>query len=126
MPAEQVEQLRPMIVVLLRFIALYSLFDGLNIIFASAIKGAGDTRFVMVIIVVVSGCFLVLPSYLALAVFGYGLYVAWGIVTVYVITLGFCFLARFLTGKWKSMRVIEESAAAPLPANVAESPTTEV
>ena len=33
------------------FVALYSVFDSKNIIFASAIKGAGDTRFVMFMIV---------------------------------------------------------------------------
>ena len=33
-------------VILLRFVAVYSIFDTMNILFASAIKGAGDTRFV--------------------------------------------------------------------------------
>ena len=34
-------------VILLRFVAAFSFFDALNLIFSSAIKGAGDTRFIM-------------------------------------------------------------------------------
>ena len=33
------------VVVLLRFIALYTFFDGMQLVFAFAIRGAGDTRF---------------------------------------------------------------------------------
>jgi MATE family multidrug resistance protein len=126
MSPEEVAALRPTLVVLLRFIALYSLFDGLNIIFASAIKGAGDTRFVMRMILLMSTGVLVLPAYLALRVFGRGLYTAWAILSAYVILLGFVFLARFLAGQWKSMRVIEPHLPPALPPTMAESPTAEV
>jgi len=39
---------------------------------------------------------------------GAGIYTVWTIASVYIITLGLAFLLRFLGGKWKSMRVIEE------------------
>ena len=65
---------------------------------------------------------LVVPSYLALVVGGMGVYAAWVICTVYVVILGFTFLARFLQGKWKSMRVIEEPALALMP-DAPELPT---
>ncbi len=94
--------------VLLRFVAVYSLFDTMNIVFASAIKGAGDTRFVMRLIVVVSTFVFVLPVYVAVTYLGAGIYTVWTIASVYIITLGLAFLLRFLGGKWKSMRVIEE------------------
>ncbi len=100
-------EIKKIATVLLRFVALYSIFDTMNIIFASAIKGAGDTRYVMCMIAVVSGCVLVIPSYLVLIVGKAGIYAAWTIATLYVIILGFAFLRRFLSGKWKSMRVIE-------------------
>lgn len=102
-------------VVLLRFVALYSLFDTMNIIFASALKGAGDTRFVMYMLAGVSAMVLVLPTYLAIEVFGMRLYASWIIASAYVIVLGCGFLLRFLGGKWKSMRVIEPVAAVLLP-----------
>jgi MATE family multidrug resistance protein len=99
-------EIRRIAVVLLRFVALYSLFDTMNIVFAGGIKGAGDTRFVMIMILVVSMSVMILPTYLSLMVFRAGLYTAWIFVTAYVIVLGFCFLFRFLQGKWKAMRVI--------------------
>ncbi|HQL83615.1 MAG TPA: MATE family efflux transporter, partial [Spirochaetota bacterium] len=98
--------------ILLRFVALYCVFDAMNIIFASAIKGAGDTRFVMHAIILLSGLGLVIPSWLVLFVFDLGLYAGWTVLTVYVMLLGTVFMARFLGGKWKQMRVIEESPVA--------------
>lgn len=94
-------------VVLLRFVAVYSLFDAMNIVFASAIKGAGDTRFVMFMMVALSGAVLVIPTYVAVVILGYGLMTAWFFATAYIIMLGFSFYFRFLNGKWKGMRVIE-------------------
>jgi MATE family multidrug resistance protein len=101
-------------VVLLRFIAFYSLFDALTIIFSSAIKGAGDTKFVMKIIVIASLCLLVIPTYLAVEVFKWHLYVAWVFATAYIIVLGFIFLLRFMHGSWKKMLVIEQVAETQL------------
>jgi MATE family multidrug resistance protein len=93
---------------LLRFVALYSLFDTMTIVFSMAIKGAGDTKFVMTMMVVLSMCALVIPSYFAIVIFHRGIYTAWVIGTGYIILCGFAFLIRFLSGAWKTMRVIEE------------------
>ena len=109
---------------LLRFVALFSIFDTMNIIFASAIKGAGDTRFVMFMIVSLALGGLVIPSYIAIIVLKMSIYSAWIIVTIYITLLGSCFLWRFLGGKWKSMRVIEE-APHSLPPNYPAAPGTE-
>lgn len=116
--------IRVLTVVLLRFVALYSVFDTMNIIFASAIKGAGDTRFVMFMIVVLSISVLILPGYAAVVYLSMGIYAGWAFVTAYVIALGVVFFFRFLNGKWKSMRVIEERAV-PVPPTFPESPTGE-
>ncbi len=101
--------IRKTTLILLRFVAIYSLFDALNIVFASAIKGAGDTRFVMFMIAIVSSLALVVPSYIALVLLQAGIYTAWTIASGYVSILGLVFLFRFLGGKWKSMRVIEQT-----------------
>ncbi len=100
-------------VVLLRFVAVYSIFDTLNIIFTSAIKGAGDTRFVMFMSVFLSIFVLVIPTYLAIVVFQYGLMVSWVLATIYIIVLGITFYLRFIGGKWKNMRVIEQTPQVP-------------
>ncbi|MEW6186759.1 MAG: MATE family efflux transporter [Thermodesulfobacteriota bacterium] len=108
---------------LLRFVALYSIFDTMNIIFSSALKGAGDTRFVMVMIVGLSGGVLAFPTWLAITVLGLGVMTAWTLATTYVILLGFAFYFRFLRGKWKSMRVIEVPPHIPnVPAVSVECP----
>jgi MATE family multidrug resistance protein len=100
-------------VILLRFVAIYCVFDTMNIIFCSAIKGAGDTRYVMIMTTILSFFVLILPVYLALEVLELGLMVAWLFATVYIILLGVTFYLRFLGGKWKSMRVIELEPQVP-------------
>ena len=97
------------VTVLLRFVALYSLFDTMCLVFSGALRGAGDTRFVMVVSVVISWMVMVIPSYVAIIVFGKGLYVAWAFGTAYISLMGIVFLTRFLGGKWRSMRVIEQA-----------------
>jgi MATE family multidrug resistance protein len=100
-------------VVLLRFVAIYCLFDTMNIIFCSAIKGAGDTRYVMIMTTILSVIVLIIPVYLTVEVLEAGLMVAWVFATAYVISLGVTFYLRFLGGKWKSMRVIEQGPQVP-------------
>jgi MATE family multidrug resistance protein len=108
-------------IVLLRFVAFYSLFDAFTIVFASAINGAGDTRFVMTVISLLSIFVLVIPSYTAIVFLGEGIYTAWVIATVYVSLLGVIFWIRFNGGKWKRMRVIE-AVPSTLPPIFPETP----
>jgi multidrug resistance protein, MATE family len=96
--------------VLLRFVAVYALFDTMNIVFSFALRGAGDTRFVTVVALFLAWPIMVLPTYLA-GRYGWGLYWPWAFASAYVISLGFTFLGRFLAGKWKTMRVIEQAPA---------------
>jgi MATE family multidrug resistance protein len=101
-------------IILLRFVAVYSVFDTMNIVFCSAIKGAGDTRYVMLITVMLSVLVFILPVYLAVVVFEFGLMVAWIFATAYIILLSLIFYLRFLGGKWKTMRVIERREEVPM------------
>jgi len=99
-------------VILLRFVAAFSFFDALNLIFSSAIKGAGDTRFIMWTIAALCVGVMIVPIYVAIEVLGAGIYAAWTIATVYVAALGMAFMLRYRQGKWKRMRVIEAPSAA--------------
>ncbi|MFH1006986.1 MAG: MATE family efflux transporter [Candidatus Latescibacterota bacterium] len=118
-------EIRALAVILLRFVAVYSVFDTLNIIFAAGIKGAGDTRYVMVMILAVSLLVLVVPSYVVLVLLHRGIYAGWTIASAYIILMGFAFLFRFLGGKWKNMRVIEEVPPS-LPSMFPEAPVPEL
>jgi len=97
---------RELAAVLLRFVAFYSLFDAMNVIFAGAIKGAGDTRFAMLTTVSAAlgaaGFIWVSQQWLHL-----GLHGAWFVVTGWISVLGIVFLLRFMQGRWRAMRVIE-------------------
>lgn len=97
--------------VLLRFVAVYSLVDGINMVFSFALKGAGDTRFVMAVSLILSWPIMVLPTWASYH-YGWGLYWAWAFASAYIVAQAMCFLLRFIQGKWKTMRVIE--AAPPL------------
>jgi MATE family multidrug resistance protein len=103
--------------VLLRFVAVYSLFDAMNLVFSFALRGAGDTRFVTCVAVGLSWPVMVVPTWIAWR-FDWGLYWAWTFASLYIILLALTFLFRFRQGKWRSMRVIETVAAAETPADV--------
>ncbi len=109
---EAFEEIWDMSVVLLRFVAVYCVFDAFYIVFSAAVKGAGDTRFVMLASVALGWFVMVLPTYLSVVTYGMGLYVAWIFVTLYLVLGGLIFMLRFRGGRWKSMRVIESSETA--------------
>jgi len=96
-------------VVLLRFVAIYSIFDTMCIIFSSAVKGAGDTKFVMYMSVIIVWLVMVVPTYISIVLLDYGIMTCWIFFMLCIIILGIAFLLRFLNGKWKSMLVIERS-----------------
>lgn len=91
---------------LLRFVAVYSLFDSMNIIFTFALRGAGDTRFVTAVAIGLAWPIMVAPTW-AVWYFNLGLYWAWTAGAAYVISQAIVFMLRFRHGRWKSMRVIE-------------------
>ncbi len=94
-------------VILMRFVAVFCFFDALNLIFSGAIKGAGDTTFIMWTIAALSLGVMIVPVYLAVEVIGAGVYTAWTLATLYISALGIAFMLRYRQGKWKGMRVIE-------------------
>lgn len=116
--------IRKISVVLLRFVAFYSLFDALNIVFSYAIKGAGDTRFIMKVIILDSLFVLVIPSYVALNIFDMHIYVGWAFASLFIMILGIVFSLRFAGGKWKTMRVIEKIPP-PVPSSFPDAPVAE-
>jgi MATE family multidrug resistance protein len=93
--------------VLLRFVAVYSIFDMMNLVFAAGLRGAGDTVYPLVLTVVLSWGAMLVPGYVACVVLGGGVYVAWCAASAYVILLGLLMVRRFRAGHWKALRIIE-------------------
>lgn len=97
-------------VILLRFVAAYCVLDAVQIIFVGAIKGAGDTWFVLwgTLLTALAS---VTVGWIGVSL-GAGLLWWWWIVTGYVSTLAILFVWRFLGGKWRQMSVIESPGIA--------------
>ncbi len=108
---EHAEEVHAMAVTLLRFVAAYNLMDATLMVFVSAIKGAGDTQFVLYVSLVMATLLAVL-SWLAVERLELGVYGCWVLIAGWITCLGVIFLLRFLQGKWRRMRVIEKS---PIP-----------
>jgi len=108
--AAQYTEIMDLGVILMRFVAVFCFFYALNLGFSGAIKGAGDTRFIMWTIGALSLGVMVTPMYVAVEVLQTGLYTTWALATFYICALGIAFMMRYRQGKWKSMRVIEFQA----------------
>jgi len=93
--------------VLLRFVAVYTVFDAWALTYAGSLKGAGDTRFIMWALAAASTGMIILPLYVGVELLGTGLYYAFTWLTLYIIVLALIFWRRFRQGGWKGMRVIE-------------------
>jgi MATE family multidrug resistance protein len=101
---------------ILILVALYSVFDAMNIIFSGALKGAGDTRFAMWAAIIVAWVFFVPPVYVIIEVFQKGVLMAWGWATLYIVLIGSVFCWRFRKGKWKEIDLLgrrEKTATIP-------------
>jgi MATE family multidrug resistance protein len=96
-------------IILLRFVAAYIFFDALYMVCIGVLKGAGDTRFIMCSIGVLSLAIMILPVYIGVEVFGAGLYYAWSCATAFVFFLFTVSFWRYRQGHWKNVRVIEHA-----------------
>ncbi|MGA2613350.1 MAG: MATE family efflux transporter [Spirochaetia bacterium] len=102
----QDQSILPIAQTLLRMAALYTMADAANVVFSGALRGAGDTRWVMVVSgilhwVMASGAYLfikilVLPPVLV-----------WLFFIVFVFSLGLSMFLRHRRGKWMSIRMVE-------------------
>ena len=106
-PAERFSIMEPMLVPLLQVIAFYCVLDGIQIVFVGAIKGAGDTWFVLLATFFVSGgsvvVGLILQEYL-----GASLMLWWYVIAGWVTAMALAFWLRYVQGAWESKRVIEQ------------------
>jgi multidrug resistance protein, MATE family len=112
---ENFDVVRDHVVFLLRFVAVYSFFDAMVIVFGSAVRGAGDTRFSMLFGFLCGWLIMVVPTFVVWNYSGANLTVGWVTCTAYIIVLGIGFMIRFQGGHWKTMRVIEAAPSVSIP-----------
>lgn len=92
---------------LLLIISAYLIFDGLYMVFSGALRGAGDTRFMMKAIALISLVCFVLPVFVGVQFFGMGIISAWLLVVLFLVLLFLVSGWRYRSGAWKKMLVIE-------------------
>lgn len=103
------EEVRGLAVVLLRFVAAYCLLDAIQLVFVSALKGAGDTWFVLMATALVAGI-LIATGFTGARLYDWGereLFWWWALITGWIWTIAVVFGLRFWGGKWREMSVIE-------------------
>ncbi|MFN7874626.1 MAG: MATE family efflux transporter [Pirellula sp.] len=101
------EEMRPILRPLLYFIAGYCIFDAFQIVYVGALKGAGDTYFVLGGHIV-AGASTVIGALIVRYLTGWNsLYFWWGAITFWVVLLAIIFTGRYLQGGWQNKRVID-------------------
>ena len=95
--------------------AIWGMFDTVNIVLSGALKGAGDTRFVMVYMLIL-GWLVWLPGEWLIFHRQAGIIPAWIWLTVYVLILAVGFWWRWQSGRWQKVDMIGRGEM-PLPPN---------
>ena len=98
---------------LLHIVAAYLLFDAMYMMFSGALKGAGDTRFMMKAMILISLFCFMLPVFIGIQFLHIGLFSAWMLAFFYIFSLFVAFAWRYRLGAWKEMLVIETAPKNP-------------
>jgi MATE family multidrug resistance protein len=94
-------------VVLLYYVAVYSLADSFNLIYFGALKGAGDTLFIMLIHGGMAVFGLIAPIMVLEFLRLDTLHSLWRMFAAYVILLALLVWARYKSRRWHHIRMIE-------------------
>lgn len=104
-PADQAAPLMANGRVLLWYVATYCLLDGINVVFALGLVGAGDSWWISKMTLLLSaaaGLALVLLHWR-----GAGLYHYWLVATLFISACGATWIWRYRSSEWEGMKVIE-------------------
>lgn len=105
--AAQVEVMR-LARIMLIFVAAYLFGDGLVLVYSNAVRGAGDTKYIMYLTTIMAWGFFAIPC-LIMRWAGCSVWWLWGTLSVYILLFGWLCYQRYRGGKWTKMKVIEES-----------------
>ena len=84
---------------------IFQLSDGFGICSNGALRGAGDTRFVMIVGLSYAWLLFIPLSYIFGFVLNWGVIGAWFGASIYIILYGITVFIRFRRGKWESIKI---------------------
>lgn len=97
--------------------AAFQLFDAVAMTISAALRGAGDTVIPGIVTVVLAWVCIVLGGNLIVRYWpGLESVGPWVAAASYIVSLCFFFAGRFLAGKWKKIRLLDEAAGTVAPA----------
>ncbi|NOQ21578.1 MAG: MATE family efflux transporter [Candidatus Aegiribacteria sp.] len=91
---------------LLAIIAAWGVFDAVNLMYSGALRGAGDTKFVMWASGLLAWLFWIPGVIYLYAVHSAGIVTLWLFSSFYVAIFGLIFFLRFRTGAWKRIDLL--------------------
>jgi len=94
--------------VMLASASLYLISDAVHVVLAGGLRGAGDTRWVMIITVSLHYLFASL-SVIMIKLWQLPASMVWSAFIVFAVSIGVAMFLRYRTGAWKHMKVIEET-----------------
>ena len=103
--------------VLVMLTVVYVFFDANLLVIGGALRGAGDTRFILVASGLLHWFTFAVPCWALVRIAHASIYVVWMSWLGFIVLMLVVYVARFRGGKWRNVRVIEEvPACAPGPA----------
>lgn len=100
--------------VLFLLAAFFQGFDAINIVISGALRGAGDTRFMAVVMFIAAYLvFLPLAAVFAFTLEG-GAIGAWIAAAIYIVGLSGVLLYRFASEAWRGIRIFDTDAEPPV------------
>jgi MATE family multidrug resistance protein len=92
--------------VLMRYCAFFTLLDAVAIVYMGGLKGAGDSRFIMVVMGASSIVCIVVPLLVLNGLGVNSIHGPWIFLLVYVLILASTFSFRFVRGPWRRIDII--------------------
>lgn len=107
------EEVFEMVRILMLMLVFRGLADMVDIVLSNALKGAGDTRFVMVFSLATAWTMLGVCVYLIIEVFNASVYVAWAWAILYLIVMAVGYWLRFKSERWKTIDLLGKRETPP-------------
>lgn len=104
---DSLRSILPTAALLIRFVAVYSVFDAMTVVFASALRGAGDTLFPMLVTLLSGWLVMTIPAFLIVSSRHSSVKLLWCTCTVHIAVMGSLMWWRFVSGKWKLYHITD-------------------